>query len=243
MSSSPSVWCEYSPVLSPHYLSDELTTPLPPSVAGFGIARTYYLWEINNNYDTSWIGFQLFVWSLLECHFAIIFACAPSLRAFVRRYLGDSISRTFGSSSRSRTRSNGNVNIKGQVVASNGQDGSTMRQSGIPLDSWPKKPAQVQVQPHVAPKPSKDTLDGYGANFYHEESSPPSSSVSQHHTNNSPGNDDQQPIRSASEYEAYAMRQLSRHAYNRSGGATQGSESAGHDWNDPRRRWEADNAV
>ncbi|KAF2773743.1 hypothetical protein EJ03DRAFT_286011, partial [Teratosphaeria nubilosa] len=49
-------------------------------VAGAGIARTYYLWKINHNYDTSWTGFDLFVWSLLETHGAIICACAPSMR-------------------------------------------------------------------------------------------------------------------------------------------------------------------
>ncbi|GAB1733015.1 hypothetical protein NU195Hw_g8392t1 [Hortaea werneckii] len=67
-------------------------------VAGAGIARTYYLWKINRTYDTSWVGFDLFTWSLVECHLAIIFACAPSLRAFIRRYLGESLSRRFTSS-------------------------------------------------------------------------------------------------------------------------------------------------
>ncbi|KAI7086425.1 hypothetical protein KC352_g40821, partial [Hortaea werneckii] len=57
-----------------------------------------YLWKINRTYDTSWVGFDLFTWSLVECHLAIIFACAPSLRAFIRRYLGESLSRRFTSS-------------------------------------------------------------------------------------------------------------------------------------------------
>ena len=39
--------------------------------------------------DTSRTGFDLFVWSLLECHLSIIFACAPSLRVFLRRYIGE----------------------------------------------------------------------------------------------------------------------------------------------------------
>ncbi len=60
-------------------------------VAGCGIARTYYLWQINHSYDVSWTGFNLYAWSLLECHLAIIFACTPSLRAFFRRYLADTI--------------------------------------------------------------------------------------------------------------------------------------------------------
>ncbi|EMC95582.1 hypothetical protein BAUCODRAFT_40492, partial [Baudoinia panamericana UAMH 10762] len=63
------------------------------SVAGAGIARTYYLWQINHTYDTSWAGFNLFAWSLVECHLAILCACAPHLRAFFRRYLSDPINR------------------------------------------------------------------------------------------------------------------------------------------------------
>ncbi|EME42364.1 hypothetical protein DOTSEDRAFT_133091, partial [Dothistroma septosporum NZE10] len=49
-------------------------------VTGAGIGRTFYLWKINHTYDTSWAGFSLFVWSVVECHLAIVCACAPSLR-------------------------------------------------------------------------------------------------------------------------------------------------------------------
>ncbi len=57
--------------------------------------------RINHTYDTSWVGYDLFVWSLLECHLAVIFACAPAMRAFFRRYLSDHLTRTFGSGTRS----------------------------------------------------------------------------------------------------------------------------------------------
>ena len=208
----------------------ELCSNLSPShrVAGFGVARTYYLWQINNtpNHDTSWTGFDLFVWSLLECHFAIIFACAPSLRAFVRRYLGEHISRTFGSSS-NRSRNN-RSDGRGAPAESGWQDNSTMRQSGIPMDNFAKQPAQQ----HVEAKPSKDTLNGR-FNFYQEESATPSThSVAE------------RPIRSADEYEAYAVQrqQMIRHAYHRSL-STKDSESVGQDWNDPRYRYDADNVV
>jgi len=89
-------------------------------VAGCGGGRLYYLWKINNSYDTSWTGYDLFVWSLLECPLAIIFACAPSLRAFVRRYLQDPY-RTFRSGAESR----GANWTKGSISHS----GSAMRNS------------------------------------------------------------------------------------------------------------------
>ncbi|QIW95024.1 hypothetical protein AMS68_000542 [Peltaster fructicola] len=59
------------------------------SVTGVGIARTYYLWEIGQNEDLSWIGYDLFVTSQVECQLALICTCAPSLRVLVRRYLPD----------------------------------------------------------------------------------------------------------------------------------------------------------
>lgn len=145
----------------------------------------------------------------------------------MRHYLGDSISRTFGSSF-SRNRSDG---AKGHTAASE-TEGRDMRQSGmVPVDNGVKRAA---VRKEVEVKPSRETMDGGNANFYHETSSSPSRAPSEH---------DQQPIRSVEEYEAYAMRQLSRHAYSKSRPTRAGSESAGQDWSDPRRRWEADNAV
>lgn len=72
-------------------------------MSGCGVARTYYLWKSINTYDTSWTGFELAAWSIVECQLGIICACAPSLRAFFRRYLRDSIRKTFGSATRSIT--------------------------------------------------------------------------------------------------------------------------------------------
>lgn len=46
-------------------------------------------------------------------------------------------------------------------------------------------------------------------------------------------------IRSADDYEAYAMRQLSQHGYKKS----YTSEKLREEMNDPRRKHEADNAV
>lgn len=66
-------------------------------VSGSGIARTYYLWKANNSFDSAWIAFELAAWTIVECQLGIVCACAPSLRAFFRRYLRDNIRKTFGS--------------------------------------------------------------------------------------------------------------------------------------------------
>lgn len=73
------------------------------SVTGCGVARTYYLWKSINTYDASWTGFELLAWTVVECQLGLICACAPSLRAFFRRYLRDSIRKTFGSAVESIT--------------------------------------------------------------------------------------------------------------------------------------------
>lgn len=67
-------------------------------VAGAGIARTYFLIKLGHVYDTSWTGFNLYTWSIVECQLALICASAPSLRALFRRYLSESVSRSFRSS-------------------------------------------------------------------------------------------------------------------------------------------------
>lgn len=68
-------------------------------VAGAGVGRTYYLIKLGNTYDTSWTGFDLLVWTVVEMQLGIICTCAPSLRAFFRRYLSERIrfSLTVGS--------------------------------------------------------------------------------------------------------------------------------------------------
>lgn len=55
------------------------------------------MWKSNHTFDLSWIGFELYAWTAVECQLGIICACAPSLRAFFRRYLRGNIKMTFGS--------------------------------------------------------------------------------------------------------------------------------------------------
>jgi hypothetical protein len=58
-------------------------------------------------YDTSWIGFDLLVWTTIELQLGIICACAPSLRALFQRYLSTMFSRN-SSNDRSRTTDHSN---------------------------------------------------------------------------------------------------------------------------------------
>jgi hypothetical protein len=67
-------------------------------VAGAGIGRTYYLIKLGNTYDTSWTGFELLIWTIIELQLGIICACAPSLRAFFRRYVSEALRKSLSSS-------------------------------------------------------------------------------------------------------------------------------------------------
>lgn len=71
-------------------------------VAGAGVGRTYYLIKLGNTYDTSWTGFDLLVWTIVEMQLGIICACAPSMRAFFRRYLSERIRVSLTVSSRNK---------------------------------------------------------------------------------------------------------------------------------------------
>jgi hypothetical protein len=89
-------------------------------VAGAGIGRTYFLIKLGNTYDTSWIGFDLLVWTIIEMQLGIICACAPSMRAFFRRYLSDRIRRSLTLSS-SRNKRSRNTTDHSQSNSTNPQ--------------------------------------------------------------------------------------------------------------------------
>ncbi|KAK6441824.1 hypothetical protein LTR95_001933 [Oleoguttula sp. CCFEE 5521] len=48
--------------------------------------RTHALINLGRDYDVSWNGFDIYIWSLLEYNLGIMCACAPSLRALFRAY-------------------------------------------------------------------------------------------------------------------------------------------------------------
>lgn len=153
-------------------------------VAGCGIARTYYLWKVNHTYDTSWVGFDLFTWSLLECHLGIIFACAPSLRAFVRRYVADKFGSSFKSSNKDSSQQSEKLS----------EHPSTTRSGGVSDDpELGHSPAAVEQR--VLTKPSRDHVDAR-------------SEISSMHSTSS---DEVPRIRSADASHSYALQQMSRY--------------------------------
>lgn len=58
-----------------------------------GSVRTFYFSKLSYTLDETWLGFDIFVWSDLEIHLAIICASAPALRVLFRKYLADPLSR------------------------------------------------------------------------------------------------------------------------------------------------------
>jgi hypothetical protein len=82
-------------------------------------------------YDTSWVGFSLLVWTTVELQLGIICACAPSLRAFFRRYLSSMFSRPSvngGGHSKSRSRTTDTFNH--HPIDSHQNDSQTRQSKG-----------------------------------------------------------------------------------------------------------------
>lgn len=49
-------------------------------VVAAGCIRTYYLYCLGYHFDTTWIGYNCYIWSVLEVDLALICASAPALR-------------------------------------------------------------------------------------------------------------------------------------------------------------------
>ncbi|KAK3110209.1 hypothetical protein LTR53_015732 [Teratosphaeriaceae sp. CCFEE 6253] len=101
-------------------------------VVAAGCARTYYIYQLGVDYDIIWVGFDLYVWSCLEVHLALICASAPALRVFVREYMSDPLSRALNStrsltgSARGTKRDSRQTDTGGSVTyASHARDSST----------------------------------------------------------------------------------------------------------------------
>lgn len=105
-------------------------------VSGAGVGRTYYLIKLGNTYDTSWTGFNLLVWTIIEMQLGIICACAPSMRAFFRRYLSDRIRKSLTLSSRNK-RSRGTTDT---------QTNSTKPQRSYQSRNRDKEPEAIDMQ-------------------------------------------------------------------------------------------------
>ena len=162
-------------------------------VAGCGGGRLYYLWKMNHTYDTSWTGYDLFVWSTLECHLAVIFACAPSLRAFFRRYMQEPLHHTF------RRASDATVRNDEQKIPS--VTASAIRDSGAPTRLSAVMNATPAIDKDVRVEPAWDKA--FEERFWEERRS--SETVPRD--------------LSAGQSESYDMVQLRRHGHQKSSGS------------------------
>jgi len=112
---------------------------------GAAIARTYLYYKLSFHYDFTWLAFDVYYWTMLEFGLGIICACAPSLRVFIKKYLGekltsrgnrDSASRWTGGISagkRQRSESEGELTPHRGTLAKDAQKTytSTTNSSGI----------------------------------------------------------------------------------------------------------------
>ncbi|CAI6342485.1 unnamed protein product [Periconia digitata] len=56
-------------------------------VVALGAMRLYATWRIfYDSYDVTWVGWELWIWTLLELHVGVICANAPALKAFFRQF-------------------------------------------------------------------------------------------------------------------------------------------------------------
>lgn len=142
---------------------------------GAGIARSYYLWQIDHTSDIFRQGFYLFVWSLVECHLGIICACLPSLRAFFRYYFGDPARRTNTSGARSAVRS-----VEGGSVIRDSRRWSKRNTK----DSWNTEMANIKSQRlhdrPLSPHSPMDSLHSPHTPFYPTEKSAEASLYPKH---------------------------------------------------------------
>lgn len=118
-------------------------------VAGAGVGRTCYLIKLGKTYDTSWTGFNLLVWTIIEMQLGIICACAPSMRAFFRRYLSDRIRKSLTLSSRNK-RSRGTNDSKSH---------STNPQRSCQSRNRDKEPEAIDMQVLTAHDSANEHLE------------------------------------------------------------------------------------
>ena len=86
-------------------------------VVAMGSVRTYYLSELGYNYDITWTGFNVFIWSDLEVQFSIICASLPVLRVLFRQYLRGPLSRVRNTQSGMRSNNDESRQVESRSIA------------------------------------------------------------------------------------------------------------------------------
>jgi hypothetical protein len=154
-------------------------------VVGAGIARTYYITQLGRSYDITWVGYNVFIWADLELQLAIICASAPALRVLFRKYLSDPISRAVGSaSSRSRSGLRSNNRDSKQI-------GDAVNYSHHNEDRDLDAKGDKTLVRHSV-KPSMETMGDMESSFSSTAPSEPNA------------------VKSAADYESYALQSLER---------------------------------
>ncbi len=163
-------------------------------VVAAGCVRTYYIYQLGVDYDVTWMGYHLIIWSSLELHMALICASAPSLRVFFREYMSDPLSRVMHStrpltSTRDAGRLSRQTNSGENVTYSSHARESSMGSSNF----GDRKLIQHNV------KPSLDTVGEAEV----EISSP--------YTRARSPALESRPIKTPADFEAFALQNLEKH--------------------------------
>nr|POE86963.1 hypothetical protein CFP56_63995 [Quercus suber] len=152
-------------------------------VVGAGSARTYYTYLLGAEYDASWIGYNLYVWSDLELQLSIICASAPVMRVFFRKYLSGSMSRMLHTAkSGTNNGSRGSHPLDPEAVTQFAHKHSPSHDSQLDDKLLIKHQVQTGMQPVAE-----------------DECSSPSSIAQAEHI-----------IRTPADFEAYALRNLEK---------------------------------
>ncbi|TKA81182.1 hypothetical protein B0A55_02624 [Friedmanniomyces simplex] len=162
-------------------------------VVAAACVRTYYIYKLGVEYDITWVGYNLFLWSSLEVHLALICASAPALRVFFREYMSDPLSRAIHSTRSLTSMRNTNRDSK-QTEDGGVAYPSHARDSSIGSSEYGDRKL---IQHNV--KPSLETVGETEV----ESSSP-------YMRARSPTRESQQ-IRTPADFEAFALQNLERH--------------------------------
>lgn len=154
-------------------------------IVAAGSVRTYYTYLLGVTYDPSWVGFNLYIWSDLEMQLSIICASAPVMRVFFRKYLSNSMSRMLHSA---------------RTISNNGTRGS----HPIDPEAMAAYSENQQSPSHDSQLDDKELIkhqfrSGMEPVGEDECSSPSTVGVSDN------------PIRTAADFEAFALRNLEKH--------------------------------
>ncbi|KAK0252515.1 hypothetical protein B0A54_05774 [Friedmanniomyces endolithicus] len=164
-------------------------------VVAAGCVRTYYIYQLGVDYDMTWVGYHLIIWSSLELHMALICASAPSLRVLFRQYMSDPLSRVVHStrslaSTRDASRLSRQPNSAEIVTYS-----SQARNSSISSSNFgDRKPTQYNVTPSLDPVGESEAEM---SSPYMERTRSPTL--------------ESRPIKTPAEFEAFALQNLEQH--------------------------------